>query len=110
MARPSMSQYGSQPPRLPILDTLFLEPFMSSPRARASRLTSFVLFGLLVAACVSPGALAQSDAGTRGLGDIGFIELRPAAPKSSTPRKKPTYRRATPAPKPATPHDATPSA
>src|SRR5689334_2105903 len=110
MVRPSMSEYRSQPPRLPILDTLFLEPFTPSPRARASRLTSFGLFGLLVAACVSPGALAQSDDGTRGLGDIGVINLRPPAPKASAPRKTATYRHAKPAPTPAEPHDAAPTA
>jgi hypothetical protein len=82
---------------------------MSSSRARASRLTSLGLFGLLVAACASPGALAQSNDGTRGLGDLGFVDLRPSAPKSPAPRKKPTYRRTTPAAKPTAQPDATPA-
>lgn len=60
----------------------------------AARLAVFALFTALLA----PGASAQSGGDTRGLGDLGFVDLRPAASKSGKPaaKKKPVYKRAAP--------------
>lgn len=52
---------------------------------------------LLVAVAFSMPAAAQSgdDDGSRGLGDLGFIQLRPPPKKPAAARKKPTYKPAT---------------
>ncbi len=65
--------------------------------SRAVRLTSLTLFALLVAPWAPAVARAQSG-DTRGLGDLGFVNLRPPSPKTSSPskRKKPVYKPAPP--------------
>jgi hypothetical protein len=68
---------------------------MPTSHFRALRSTALGLAAALVA--VSIASAQSDDDASRGLGDFGFLRLRPVATKTSTPHKRPVYKRATPA-------------
>jgi hypothetical protein len=79
---------------------------MLSQQRLCVRLALAAILTTSVVAPVAVRAQSGADDPSRGLGDLGFVDLRPLSAKPASNRKKPTYRRTTPT-SPGTP--ATPA-